>query len=236
MEHGAGIAQSVDHDGRQCGGLRHAEGRQPCWQRIVCAAARDQSSEAPFGMGSCFHRQRWIRFCSNDQQRPAVWHASVLYSRFERFCRYSGQRPRSRDHIHAADAIGHEIMRRLTPTVEVHWDYLTVGLKLGLVDLFGRHGESCAPAPMKSLAKSIQFGDSYTCTYCLQTIKWDHHRSRPTRDHFIPKSKLLKDHKTEFVLCCQWCNSRKSDKVFSSIEEARKYIASRKPPKIPSTT
>ena len=217
MEHGAGIGQSVDHDGRQCGGLHHAEGRQPCWQRIICASARDQSSEAPFGMGACFHRQRWIRFCSNDQQCSAVWHASVLYSRFERLCRYSGQRPRSRDHIHAADTIGHEIMRRLTPTVEVRWDYLTVGLKSGLVN------------------KSIQFGDSYTCTYCLQTIKWDHHRSRPTRDHFIPKSKLLKDHKTEFVLCCQWCNSRKSDKVFSSIEEARKYIASRKPPKIPST-
>ena len=92
-----------------------------------------------------------------------------------------------------------------------------MGLKSGLVD------------------KGIQFGDSYTCTYCLQTIKWDHHRSRPTRDHFIPKSKLLKDHKTEFVLCCQWCNSRKSDKVFSSIEEAREYIASRKPPKTSST-
>ena len=135
MEHGTGITQSVDHDGRQCGGLHHAGGRQPCWQRIVCAAARDQSSEAPFGMGSCFHRQRWIRFCSNDQQRPSVWHAGVLYTRFERFCRYSGQRPRSRDHIHAADAIGHEIMRRLTPTVEVRWDYLTVGLKSGLVDI-----------------------------------------------------------------------------------------------------
>jgi hypothetical protein len=78
----------------------------------------------------------------------------------------------------------------------------------------------------------IQFGESYVCTYCRRTIKWDHHRSRPTKDHFIPKSKLLKGSKTEFVLCCQWCNSRKSDKVFSSIEEARQYIASRKPPRI----
>jgi 5-methylcytosine-specific restriction endonuclease McrA len=84
--------------------------------------------------------------------------------------------------------------------------------------------------------EEIQFGDAYTCTYCLRTITWDHHRSRPTQDHFIPKSKLLKGDKTEFVLCCQWCNSRKSDKVFESIEAARVYIASRRPPKIPAKT
>ena len=80
----------------------------------------------------------------------------------------------------------------------------------------------------------IQFGDSYTCTYCLRVITWDHHRSRPTRDHFIPKSKLAKGRKTVLVLSCQWCNSRKSDKEFATIEEARLYIASRKPPKIPA--
>jgi hypothetical protein len=80
----------------------------------------------------------------------------------------------------------------------------------------------------------IQFGDTYVCTYCARSIKWDHHRSRPTRDHFIPKSKLEKGRKTEFVLCCQWCNSRKSDKEFATIEEARLYIASRRPPKINS--
>jgi 5-methylcytosine-specific restriction endonuclease McrA len=79
---------------------------------------------------------------------------------------------------------------------------------------------------------AIKFGDSYRCTYCLRVIKYDHHRSRPTRDHFIPRSKLLKGSKTEFVLCCQWCNSRKSDKEFATIEEAREYIASRRPPKI----
>ena len=80
--------------------------------------------------------------------------------------------------------------------------------------------------------RRIQPGDSYVCAYCDRTIKYDHHRNRPTRDHFIPKSKLLKGQKTKFVVCCQWCNSRKSDKVFSSIEEARTYIASCKPPKI----
>ena len=78
--------------------------------------------------------------------------------------------------------------------------------------------------------RSLNFGDSYTCTYCLQVIHWDHHRTRPTRDHFFPKSKknLLIGGKTTFIICCQPCNSRKSDKVFSSIEEVREFIRSRK--------
>ncbi len=76
----------------------------------------------------------------------------------------------------------------------------------------------------------LNFGDSYTCTYCLQEIKWDHHRTRPTRDHFFPRSKkkLLMGAKTTFIICCQPCNSRKSDKVFSSIEEVREFITTRK--------
>jgi len=78
--------------------------------------------------------------------------------------------------------------------------------------------------------ESLNFGDSYTCTYCLKVIKWDHHRTRPTKDHFFPKSKkkLLMGAKTSFIICCQPCNSRKSDKVFCSIEEVREFIASRK--------
>src|ERR1700757_541680 len=85
--------------------------------------------------------------------------------------------------------------------------------------------------PAESMARarrSLKLGDSYTCTYCLQVIKWDHHRTRPTKDHFFPKSrkKLLMGAKTTFVICCQPCNSRKSDKVFSSIEEVREFIAS----------
>jgi 5-methylcytosine-specific restriction endonuclease McrA len=76
----------------------------------------------------------------------------------------------------------------------------------------------------------ISFGDSYTCGYCLEVIKWDHHRTRPTKDHFFPKSKkkLLSGAKTSFVICCQPCNSRKSDKIFSSIEEVREFIKTRK--------
>src|SRR5262247_3938738 len=77
---------------------------------------------------------------------------------------------------------------------------------------------------------SLTLGDSYTCTYCLQVIKWDHHRTRPTKDHFFPKSKkkMQMGAKKIFVICCQPCNSRKSDKVFSSIEEVREFIRSRK--------
>ena len=92
-------------------------------------------------------------------------------------------------------------------------------------DTFGRPSAG-AVRPRRSL----KFGDSYTCTYCLQVIKWDHHRTRPTRDHFFPKSKkkLLMGVKTTFIICCQPCNSRKSDKVFSSIEEVREFITSRK--------
>src|SRR5207248_1267190 len=83
---------------------------------------------------------------------------------------------------------------------------------------------------MGRASRSLKLGDSYTCTYCLQVIKWDHHRTRPTKDHFFPKSKkkLLMGAKTTFVICCQPCNSRKSDKVFSSIEEVREFIRSRK--------
>src|SRR5262247_1817248 len=78
--------------------------------------------------------------------------------------------------------------------------------------------------------RSLTVGDSYTCTYCLQVIKWDHHRTRPTKDHFFPKSKkeMLMGAKPIFVICCQPCNSRKSDKVFSSIEEVREFLRSRK--------
>jgi 5-methylcytosine-specific restriction endonuclease McrA len=77
---------------------------------------------------------------------------------------------------------------------------------------------------------TLKLGDFYTCSYCLRVIKWDHHRTRPTKDHFFPKSKkqLLMGAKTSFVVCCQPCNSRKSDKVFSSIEEVREFIKSRK--------
>src|SRR5436309_8179564 len=78
--------------------------------------------------------------------------------------------------------------------------------------------------------QSLTFGDSYMCSYCLQVINWDHHRTRPTKDHFFPKSKkkLLMGGKTIFIICCQPCNSRKSDKVFSSIEDVREFITSRK--------
>ncbi len=83
---------------------------------------------------------------------------------------------------------------------------------------------------MARASRSLKRGDSYTCSYCLQVIKWDHHRTRPTKDHFFPKSKkkLLNGAKTTFVICCQPCNSRKSDKIFSSIEEAREFIMSRR--------
>ena len=83
---------------------------------------------------------------------------------------------------------------------------------------------------MARARRSLTVGDSYTCTYCLQVIKWDHHRTRPTKDHFFPKSKkkMLMGAKTVFVICCQPCNARKSDKVFSSIEEVREFIRSRK--------
>jgi 5-methylcytosine-specific restriction endonuclease McrA len=76
----------------------------------------------------------------------------------------------------------------------------------------------------------LTLGDSYTCSYCLKLIKWDHHRTRPTKDHFIPKSKknLLMGAKPTFVICCQPCNSRKSDKVFPSIEKVREFLTSRK--------
>jgi len=91
---------------------------------------------------------------------------------------------------------------------------------------------------MKSAALiDIKFGDSYTCSHCLQVIRWDHHRSRPTKDHFFPKSKrkLLLGIKTSFVICCQPCNSLKSDKVFSSIDAVREFIESRKEALKPST-
>ena len=83
--------------------------------------------------------------------------------------------------------------------------------------------------PPRAKLRFMQFGDSYTCSYCLQVIKWDHHRARPTKNHFFPKSKkkLLMGAKTTFI-CCQPCNSRKSDKVFSSVEEVRELITSRK--------
>jgi 5-methylcytosine-specific restriction endonuclease McrA len=76
----------------------------------------------------------------------------------------------------------------------------------------------------------LKFGDCYTCAYCMRVINWDHHRNRPTKDHFIPKSKkqLLMGSKTDFFICCQPCNSRKSDNVFSSIEEVREFIRSRR--------
>ena len=83
---------------------------------------------------------------------------------------------------------------------------------------------------MARARESLTLGDSYTCDYCLKVILWDHHRTRPTKDHFFPKSKKsqLMGAKTVFVICCQPCNSRKSDMVFSSIEEVREFIRSRK--------
>ncbi len=85
---------------------------------------------------------------------------------------------------------------------------------------------------MARASRSLTLGDSYTCAYCLKVIRWDHHRTRPTKDHFVPRSKkdLLKAAKNVFVICCQPCNSRKSDHVFSSIEEVREFIRSRKKP------
>ena len=38
-------------------------------------------------------------------------------------------------------------MRRLTPIVEVRWDYLTVGLKSGLVDIVRNVTEKVVPLP-----------------------------------------------------------------------------------------
>src|SRR5437773_3959836 len=86
------------------------------------------------------------------------------------------------------------------------------------------------PPKVARARRSLNFGDFYICTYCLQVIRWDHHRTRPTKDHFFPKSKkkLLMGVKTTIIICCQPCNSRKSDKVFSTIEEVREFITSRK--------
>jgi hypothetical protein len=77
-------------------------------------------------------------------------------------------------------------------------------------------------------------GESYVCTYCERSITYDSHRNRPTRDHFIPRrgKGIVEKGKAPYrVICCQWCNSRKSNLVFNSIDEVRAFIKTCTPPK-----
>jgi hypothetical protein len=46
--------------------------------------------------------------------------------------------------------------------------------------------------------------DDFAAPRGMSVIKWDHRRTRPTKDHFFPKSKkkMLMGAKTIFVICC----------------------------------
>jgi 5-methylcytosine-specific restriction endonuclease McrA len=59
------------------------------------------------------------------------------------------------------------------------------------------------------------------CIYCDRPFGGD---VRVTWDHFVPWSYSQRNEK--FVAACQRCNSKKSDKMFQTLEEARAYLES----------
>jgi len=71
--------------------------------------------------------------------------------------------------------------------------------------------------------------DNYICQYCgrdgLASLD-DWHNL--TTDHFIPSKHGGMDEEKNLITCCHYCNLIKGKKVFSSLEEARKYILKRR--------
>ena len=59
------------------------------------------------------------------------------------------------------------------------------------------------------------------CTYCDREFS---DKLKAVQDHFIPLSKGGAYTKENIVPACQSCNSRKSNKVFKDIHEAREYL------------
>ena len=89
----------------------------------------------------------------------------------------------------------------------------------------GKKGNSDKQAYRK-IQEKVQKRDNYTCYYCgkdglLSLDNWHD----CTVDHFIPSGG---DNEDNLITSCHYCNLIKGPKVFSTREEARKYIQNRR--------
>jgi len=69
--------------------------------------------------------------------------------------------------------------------------------------------------------KGKGLGGKYICNYCGRDNVPAHAISH---DHFVPKSKGGKNGKYNLVDACDECNQAKGNLVFTTFEEAKKYI------------
>ncbi len=82
----------------------------------------------------------------------------------------------------------------------------------------------------KDLRKYILRRDKYKCRYCGISLKGrripdgcncyefedPEHNVVKTVDHVIPRSRGGKNTKSNLVACCEWCNSRKGNKIIKT--------------------
>jgi len=89
--------------------------------------------------------------------------------------------------------------------------------------------------PRESLKKQILKDQEHRCLYCEQAfsktvkVSGKAKKSRVTKlritwDHFIPYSYSKSRDDDNWVAACQFCNSWKSNLLFSTVEEARIYL------------
>lgn len=73
----------------------------------------------------------------------------------------------------------------------------------------------------KCLYCDLPFGTPYLRknVFCLTRVNWD---------HLVPFSYTQTSGKTDFVASCNICNLIKSDKMFKTVEDARRHIQQRR--------
>jgi len=75
--------------------------------------------------------------------------------------------------------------------------------------------------------KRILERDNYTCQYCGVSSK-ENCLVKLTIDHFIPFVHGGNNKFNNLLTACWDCHKHKSDKIFDSMEEAKKFIANRR--------
>lgn len=85
-----------------------------------------------------------------------------------------------------------------------------------------------------AILDSLVSRQNHCCAYCLLPFgtivskRGNVIIQRPEVDHFIPWAILESTEASNGIAACNICNNYKSDKVFNSIEEARRYILERR--------
>lgn len=82
--------------------------------------------------------------------------------------------------------------------------------------------------PPKRIRDEILASQGHACLYCERTFgsyTADDREIKLQWDHMVPWSHSMDNHGHNFAAVCQFCNQRKSNLMFQTVDEVRAYVA-----------